>query len=103
MTTYRRYTYTTTLSAEYKEAASRTLETASARCWWFTEPKVEDGDPLSFSFVVAARDQWFAHRRANQLAVNVAYASGSAEAAIVDVSWTRLPPHLNRGFLRSPH
>lgn len=98
MTTHRRFTYTTNLSPERKQAASDVLEAACERCWWFTEAVVE-GDPLTISLVVAARDQWFARRRANLLAVDVAYAAGSDEKAIQAVRWQKLPPHTNRGFL----
>lgn len=98
MTTYRRFTYATNLLPEHKQAASNVLEAACENCWWFTEV-VAEGDPLAISFVVAARDQWFARRRANQLAVDVAHAAGSDEKAIQSVVWEKLPPHTNRGFL----
>lgn len=71
---------------------------------WYNEPKVE-GEPygrLSFAFTVSARDQWWAHRRAMNLATDCFLSVGMGSKHIPDPMWEPLEPHTNRGHYRLP-
>jgi hypothetical protein len=99
VTTHRQYTFTTGLQ-EGHEAAARVLTAACDAKWWFNDSTVSDSGDLVFGFEVCARDQWWAHRRATMLAVDVIYAAGGSEDDVPVPDWQKLPPHTNRGFLR---
>lgn len=99
MTTHRRYTFETKLQKGH-EGATRIVNQACERHWWFTEPEVTTSGDLVISFVVRARDQWWAHRRATALAVDAAYAAGGTEKDVPFPDWVKLPPHENRGYNR---
>jgi hypothetical protein len=95
--TIRRYTFTTTLDTD-EQAALRVLSAACINDWWYSEAAAT-GNPLVFTFVAVGRDQWWAHRRAMDLAVDVVYASGGTEGDVPAPVWEKLPPHGNRGHL----
>lgn len=95
--TIRRYTFTTALNTD-PQAALKVLNTACTENWWYTEAAAS-GTPLMFTFVTVGRDQWWCHRRAMDLAVDVVYASGGKEADVPAPVWEKLPPHGNRGYL----
>jgi hypothetical protein len=81
----------------------RVLQHASEACWWFNEPKLEESDGrMSISFTVSARDQWWAHKRAMRLAIDVYYAAGLNEKDVPTPLWETLEPHTNRGRYRVP-
>lgn len=107
MTTHRRYTFldevTTGTACHPKVLAI--LQHACETSWWFNEPEVQGQDEgtLSFSFTVSARDQWWAHRRAMQLAERVYRGALRMGPAAVPVPlWAPLAPHTNRGRFRVP-
>ena len=72
--------------------------------WWFNEPTVE-GQPfqrLAFSITVSARDQWWCHRRAMELAVRAFGRAGVPSQHVPVPVWEPLAPHMNRGRYRVP-
>jgi hypothetical protein len=105
VTTYRRYSFLH--PGKYPEGHEKVLATLQRACehhWWYSDPHVE-GKPyerLSFSFTVAGRDQWFAHKRALKLAVDCYYVLGMAERQVPEPDWESLAPHTNRGRWRVP-
>src|SRR5262245_2390524 len=107
MTTHRRYFFVHQGATPTPEAHSKTLEIMRHWCeryWWYNEPRV-DGEALntfSFSFTVSARDQWWVHRRAMNLAEACYYAIGLGPSKIPEPFWELLPPHTNRGRYRVP-
>lgn len=100
MTTHRQYTFTTALEKGH-EAAARILTAACDSKWWFNDPLVSERGALVLQFEVCARDQWWAHRRATDLAVDAIYAAGGNESDVPVPEWLKLPPHTNRGFSRN--
>lgn len=103
MTTHRRYyfTYPGAWEGGRHLKVKAILETACMRHWWFTDPLVE-GEPFNrmlFSFTVQARDQWFCHRRAMGLAERVCRVIKMKP--VPEPMWEVLPPHTNRGQLRT--
>jgi hypothetical protein len=76
--TIRRYTFRTEMDTDEK-AALNMLSAACINHWWYTEAAAT-GHPLVFTFVTVGRDQWWCHRRAIDLAINVVYASGGKDA-----------------------
>jgi hypothetical protein len=95
--TIRRYTFRTEMDTDEK-AALNMLSAACINHWWYTEAAAT-GHPLVFTFVTVGRDQWWCHRRAIDLAINVVYASGGKDADVPAPTWEKLPPHGNRGHL----
>lgn len=103
MTTHRRY-YFEQPKAQGHDRALDLLQHACETWWWFNEPEVggQDFGLLTFSFTVSARDQWWAHTRAMQLAQRVFQAVGVGIKDMPDPIWEPLAPHDNRGRFRVP-
>ena len=106
MTSHRRYlfSYPDRWDKGGHQKVRLVLERACEHRWWYSDPKVM-GEPfnlLQFSFTVAARDQWWAHRRALGLARDCFYAVGLGENDVPLPEWETLPPHTNRGRWRVP-
>lgn len=105
MTTYRRYNFLHPGPRDTgHDQVVRILTAACLHHHWYRDPSVE-GLPfgrLSFSFTVAARDQWWAHQRALKLAVDCYYAMGLSEHDVPEPDWEALAPHTNRGHRRVP-
>lgn len=82
----------------------RTLLHACEIHWWFNEPEVlgQEFERLTFSFTVSARDQWWAHKRAMNLATQCYRALGMWEKDVPVPMWEALEPHTNRGRYRVP-
>ena len=108
MTTHRRYTFldegTLGSVANTHRKVLATLQHACETSWWFNEPEVlgEEFGKLSFSFTVSARDQWWAHQRAMNLAERVYRGLKLGPAAVPVPLWEPLAPHTNRGRFRVP-
>lgn len=104
MTTHRRYTFLDETRGEGHNRVLAILQHACEVSWWFNEPVVggQDEGTLTFSFTVSARDQWWAHQRAMQLAERVYRGIKLGPAAIPVPLWEPLPPHTNRGRFRVP-
>ena len=105
MTTHRRYYFEH--PGEMKTGHSKVLAVLQHHCetsWWFNEPVVEGQpfDRLSFAFTVSARDQWWAHKRAMNLATQCYRALGMWEKDVPVPMWEALEPHMNRGRWRVP-
>lgn len=108
MTTHRRYYFEYPdewigMSTAWTNVA-KTLDHFCKVNWWFTDPTVE-GQPfsrLAFSFTVSARDQWWCHRRAMELATSVFHRINVGETQIPVPTWESLAPHTNRGRYRVP-
>lgn len=101
MTTWRRYNF------EYPGPWQRgrydimrhTMRIIQESAWWYEDGVIE-GEPygrMSLSFTVAARDQWWSHRRAMVMAEAVFHAAGVAMKAVPVPTWEKLAPHTNRG------
>ena len=108
MTTHRRYffEYPGEWSGDHKswELARQALEHHCRVNWWFTDPTVE-GQPfarLAFGVTVSARDQWWCHRRALDLATDVFARLGVPVTKVPVPVWESLAPHTNRGRYRVP-
>lgn len=80
------------------------LRRSCERHWWYNDPTVVGAtfNLLQFEFTVSARDQWFAHKRAMSLAVDVYYCLGMDERSVPTPMWEALAPHTNRGRYRVP-
>ena len=104
MTTHRRYTFLDEARSEGHNRVLAILQHACETTWWFNEPVVGglDEGVLTFSFTVSARDQWWAHHRAMQLAERVYRGIRLGPAAIPVPLWEPLAPHTNRGRFRVP-
>jgi hypothetical protein len=98
VTTHRRYYF----EVPRDEGHQRALELLQHACqtrWWFNEPEVSGAgfEILAFAFTVSARDQWWAHSRAMDLAVSVCKAVGVGSKDMPVPIWEPLAPHSNRG------
>lgn len=104
MTTHRRYTFLDDSGRIDMLKVLGILQHACEIHWWFNEPKVlgAAGYTVEFSFTVSARDQWWAHRRAMELAERVYRGLKLGPAAIPIPLWEPLAPHTNRGRFRVP-
>lgn len=104
MTTHRRYTFLDEATSTGHQKVLGVLQHACETYWWFNEPEVlgKDFRQLSFSFTVSGRDQWFAHKRAMELAERVYRALKLGPKAIPVPLWESLAPHTNRGRFRTP-
>jgi hypothetical protein len=105
MTTHRRYTFLDDRTDPPGHAkVLGILQHACERHWWFNEPEVQgkEFERLSFSFTVSARDQWFAHKRAMDLAERVYRGLGLGPSYVPIPLWEPLAPHDNRGRFRVP-
>lgn len=105
MTTHRRYTFQDEVPrSEGHDAVLSVLQHACETHWWFNEPEVlgREFDRLTFSVTVSARDQWFAHVRAMELAGRVYRALGLGARHIPEPLWEPLAPHTNRFGNRQP-
>lgn len=105
MTTHRRYTFHDEAPRqEGHEKVQSVLQHACETNWWFNEPEVfgKDDGRLTFSVTVSARDQWFVHVRAMQLAGTVYRALGLGPRHIPEPLWEPLAPHTNRFGNRQP-
>lgn len=104
MTTHRRYTFLDEERSTGHQKVLHILQHACETYWWFNEPEVlgQDYGTLSFSFTVSGRDQWFAHKRAMDLAGRVYHALKLGPKAIPVPLWESLAPHTNRGRFRVP-
>lgn len=106
MTTHRRYYFQHPGKWERggHDQVLRLLNHACELHWWFNEPLVQGApfDLLQFEFTASARDQWFVHKRAMKLAVDVYYSLGLSEADVPAPMWEPLAPHTNRGRYRVP-
>lgn len=107
MTTHRRYEFTVQGPWDHPEGHETVKIILQRRCkqyWWYHEPAI-NGEALgilSFSFVVSARDQWWCHRRAMNLAGACWLALGLPETQVPEPTWEVLPAHSNRGRFRTP-
>lgn len=104
MTTWRRYSFE--WPGAWKRGRydhmRRRLKQVSESFWWYEDAQLE-GEPfgaLSVVFTVAARDQWWANRRAYVLAEAVFSEAGISLKKIPVPSWEKLEPHTNRGRYR---
>lgn len=104
MTTHRRYTFLDETNTSGHVKVLGILQHACETHWWFNEPEVtgKDFELLSFSFTVSGRDQWFAHKRAMDLAERVYRGLKLGPGAIPIPLWEGLAPHTNRGRFRIP-
>lgn len=100
MTCHRRYTFTFPIEVGYDHVQSY-LDDACESYWWYSNPKVRGRglNVLQVEFQVAARDQWFAYKRAVELMERAVYSLG-VELEIPAPEWEPLPPHTNRGYNR---
>jgi hypothetical protein len=101
MTCRRKYVFT--FPVEVGHAHMRTqLYKACQDHWWYSEPEVRGNGlgVLQVEFNVAARDQWWAHKRAIRL-VELAFHGLGIDIPIPTPEWYPLPPHENRGSYRS--
>lgn len=98
MTCYRKYTFTFSREDGHEHVLQK-LEDACEDHWWFTEPVVtgKDEGVLRASIQVAARDQWWAHRRVMEL---IEAATWKFKTEVPVPVWETLPPHTNRGSYR---
>ena len=104
MTTHRRYMFLDEGRATGHDKVMSILQHACETFWWFNEPEVlgQEYGTLSFSFTVSGRDQWFAHKRAMDLAGRVYRGLKLGPKAIPVPLWEPLAPHTNRGRFRVP-
>lgn len=104
MTTHRRYWWVNPQpwAQGRHEEALEFLERACERSWWYRDPVVEGApyDRLTLVFTVSGRDQWWCHRRAQKLALDVYWMLGLSDADLPEPVWERLAPHENRGRYR---
>lgn len=100
MTCHRRYTFTFHVEAGHKHVLDE-LQKACEMYWWYTDPVVRGNGlgVLQAEFQVAARDQWWAHKRAMNLMEQAVYSLG-LEMPVPTPEWETLPPHSNRGHYR---
>jgi hypothetical protein len=98
MTTHRRYSFETKLTTGHEDAA-RVIWDWVTRFWWYKDPLVSREGPLTFSFTVSGRDQWWTHQRALRLGLGAVYAAGGLDKDVPLPTWEKLPPHTNRGYL----
>ncbi len=103
MTTHRRYFFEAPGTGGH-DTVLRLLQHACQSHWWFNEPEVsgEQFGALAWSVTVSARDQWWAHTRAMNLATSVFRAIGVPPKQIPVPLWEPLAPHTNRGRFRVP-
>jgi hypothetical protein len=101
VTTHRRYTFLDSSPRDPGKVLG-ILQHACETSWWFNEPQVLGEDTLTFSFTVSGRDQWWAHKRAMDLAERVYRGLKLGPAAIPVPLWQPLAPHTNRGRFRVP-
>ena len=100
MTTTRRYHFACPSSE--LEQAKLFLVARCDRFTWYEEPYVvADGAGFKFGFTVHARDQWWCHRRALHLAMEVYEALRLDPAGMSVPLWTAPEPHSNRGYSRA--
>lgn len=99
MTTHRRYIFVDESGRADMEKVQDILRHACEMYWWYNEPQVQGTE---FSFTVSGRDQWYAHRRAMDLAERVYRGLKLGPGAIPVPLWEPLPPHMNRGRFRVP-
>jgi hypothetical protein len=102
VTCHRRYTFTFPVEVGHKHVQLQ-LEQACQTYWWYSEPKVRGNGlgVLQVEFQVAARDQWWAHKRAMSLMERAVYSLG-LDIPVPTPEWEVLPPHSNRGRYRVP-
>jgi hypothetical protein len=103
MTTHRRY-YFEVKRADGHDEVKRILLRNCESYWWFNEPEVsgQEFGVLAFSFTVSARDQWFTHQRAMDLAQRCFRSIGIGPKGMPEPVWEPLAPHTNRGRFRVP-
>ena len=99
MTTHRRYSFDMKNPEGHEEVLRILLHNCEA-FWWFNDPEVSGKEygVLAFSFTVSGRDQWFAHRRAMDLAIHCFRAIGVPVKDSPAPVWEPLAPHNNRGY-----
>jgi hypothetical protein len=98
MTAHRQYHFDLTGSQDV-EAIQAHLKARCEQFWWYTDPYVQTQDPgIGFGFTVAARDQWWCHRRAIFLATEVCEVLRLSLGSMSVPVWTALAPHTNRGY-----
>lgn len=105
MTTHRRYTFLDERQdVSCHDQVLNILQHACEQVWWYNEPEVmgQEFGRMSFSFTVSGRDQWWAHKRAMDLAERVYRGLKLSPAAIPVPLWEPLAPHTNRGRFRVP-
>lgn len=103
MTAHRRYTFLDDSGITDHSRIRDILQHACETSWWFNEPEVTvEGSSLQFSFTVSGRDQWWAHKRAMDLADRVYRGLKLGPARVPVPLWEPLPPHMNRGRFRVP-
>jgi hypothetical protein len=100
MTCHRRYTFTFHVETGHQHVR-RELTAACEQYWWYSEPTVRGRGlgVMQVEFQVAARDQWWAHRRAMSLAEAAVH---KLKLEVPVPEWETLPPHANRGRYRVP-
>lgn len=96
MTCHRRYTFTFPGGAAFQQVLHRLLD-ACEESWWFSNPEVRGQGlgVMQVEFEVAARDQWWAHRRAMDLMERAVWPT-----PVPVPIWETLAPHTNRGRYR---
>lgn len=99
MTCHRRYMFTAAVEVGHRHVREQ-LEQACEEYWWYSAPDVrgEGLGILQVEFQVAARDQWWAHKRAMNL---MERATWGLDIQVPTPTWENLPPHENRGRYRA--
>ena len=100
MTCHRRFTFTFPVEVGHDHVRTKLME-ACGEYWWYSEPRVRGVGlgVLQVEFEVAARDQWFAYKRAVDLMEQAWYGLG-IDLPVPTPEWVPLPPHENRGHQR---
>jgi hypothetical protein len=97
VTCHRRYTFTYPIEVGHGYILRR-LRQACEEYWWYSDPQTLGNGlgVLQVRFNVAARDQWWAHKRAMNLMENAIHGLG-VDLPIPTPDWETLTPHTNRG------
>lgn len=102
MTTHRRYyfVYPEEWTGGRYFKVKAVLESACLKHWWYRDPQVqgEAFNRMLFAFTVSARDRWWCHQRAMDLAERVCRAIKMKP--VPQPTWQPLPPHTNRSHPR---
>ena len=96
MTCLRRYTFTFLGDSGHSQVFHN-LQAACDERTWLRDPEVRGRGlgVVQVVFLVSARDQWWAHKRAMTVMTEAAW---PMDVAVPE--WENLPPHMNRGGYR---
>ena len=96
MTCHRRYTFTLAGDSGHNRILHN-LQEACDQHHWFRDPEVRGRGlgVIQATFIVSARDKWWAHRRAMTLMEQAVW-----PLDVPTPDWEPLPPHMNRGGYR---